>query len=80
MVLATEGDEREAASWEDQHTPLAPQDTLEVALRRFDSSGEVHMAVAEPADPTRIIGWASRLDALEAYNNALIKANVEEHR
>ncbi len=78
MELVTEDHDLEAE--EDDISPLSPQDTLEVALRRFDSSGKVHLMVADPESPGRIIGRASRLDALEAYNNALIRANVEEHR
>ncbi len=55
-------------------------DTLEAALRVFDSSGLARIAVVDSEDNDHVIAWATRLDAIEAYNAALIQANVEAYR
>lgn len=59
---------------------LLPSDTLERALRAFDTSGGTRIAVVAEADTGVIVGWVERLDALDAFNRALIDATVEEHR
>ncbi|MEM1306772.1 MAG: chloride channel protein, partial [Pseudomonadota bacterium] len=59
---------------------LMPGDTLERALREFDRCDSRRIAVVSGRDETRVIAWADRIDALSAYNRALIERNVEEHR
>lgn len=59
---------------------LAPSDTLESALRLFDSTGLPRLPVVDPQDPTRVTAWALRVQALAVYNAALIETSVEEHR
>lgn len=59
---------------------LLPSDTLERALRTFDTTGESRIAVVSDADTTVVIGYAERIQALNAFNRALIDATVEEHR
>ncbi len=59
---------------------LRPADSLENALRTFDSSGQASVPVVDPDDATRIIGHASQVRALRFFNKALIDISVEEHR
>ena len=59
---------------------LQINDTVEQALRAFDRTGHRHIAVVAPSDTEQIIGWAVRVDALQAFNQALIASHVEEHR
>ena len=59
---------------------LTPADTLETTLRALDRAGESRIAVVDNNDPSVVIAWASRLDAIEAYNKALIQANIEAYR
>ncbi len=59
---------------------LRPTDSLESALRTFDSSGQASVPVVDPDDATRIIGHASQVRALRFFNKALIDISVEEHR
>ena len=55
-------------------------DTLEMALKAFDAAGGTNLAVLDPEDPTRIIGWAQQVRALRYFNEKLIDTHVEEHR
>ena len=71
---------------EDDATPenlrpaaLRAGDSLDVALRAFDTSGQGRLPVVD-ASGTRMIGWASQVRALAFFNKALIDASVEEHR
>ncbi len=59
---------------------LRPDDTLETALRNFDNSGAERLPVVDPADRTKIIGWAKQVRALAWFNKELIASSVEEHR
>jgi len=59
---------------------LMASDTLERALRAFDRSGRVRIAVVAENDQTRVVAWADRISALTTFNRALIDAHVEEHR
>ena len=59
---------------------LRPSDTLETALRTFDTSGEPVLPVVDEADGETVIGRASQVRALERFNASLIAASVEEHR
>ncbi|MCP4386159.1 MAG: chloride channel protein [Hyphomicrobiales bacterium] len=64
----------------DRETVLHSTDSLETALRIFDSSGAERIPVVSPTDQDRIVGWATQVAALARYNKALIEASVEEHR
>ena len=59
---------------------LKPTDTLEHALRLFDTGGHARLPVVDERDPARIITWATQMKALSYFNKALIDASVEEHR
>lgn len=55
-------------------------DTLETALKAFDAAGGTDLAVLDPEDNKRIIGWAKQVKALAFFNEKLIDTQVEEHR
>ncbi len=59
---------------------LTPDDTVEAALRAFDKTGQNRIAVVDARDTDKLVGWAEHVDALNAFNMALIEANVEAHR
>ncbi|WP_436637772.1 chloride channel protein [Microbaculum sp. FT89] len=66
---------------EAEETPsLRADDILEVALRRFDETGNPHLPVVSRTEPPMVIGWAHQIDALERFSKELVEANVEEHR
>ena len=66
---------------EAKETPsLGADDILEVALRRFDETGNPHLPVVSRTEPPMVIGWAHQIDALERFSKELVEANVEEHR
>lgn len=58
---------------------LTKYDTLESALRAFDTNGVTQIPVVDDKDTSVIIGWARQLAATSAFNKALIESNVEEH-
>ena len=73
--------EADAQHVQEKEAPwLMATDTLERALREFDRCGQPRIVVVSANDPTRIIGHADRLSALNLFNKALIDAAVEEHR
>ncbi len=59
---------------------LKAEDTLEAALRAFDTGGYTRLPVVDPRDPGKIIAWASQVRALRYFNRALVAASEEEHR
>ncbi len=59
---------------------LQADETLETALRAFDTMGADRLPVVEKHDRSKIVGWASQSRALSTFNKALIEASVEEHR
>ena len=59
---------------------LRPGDTLETALRLFDTAGAERLPVVGPDDRTILVGWARQVRALSWFNKALIETSVEEHR
>jgi len=59
---------------------LQADETLETALRAFDTMGADRLPVVETHDRSKILGWASQSRALSRFNKALIEASVEEHR
>ncbi len=60
--------------------PVIPSDTLEMALRTFDEGGYTRLAVFDKRTDGALLGWVDQVEALAAYNKALIEANVEEHK
>ncbi|MEM7462977.1 MAG: chloride channel protein [Pseudomonadota bacterium] len=58
---------------------LHPGDTLEKALRTFDSGGHERLPVVEEKAPETIVGWADQVRALRYFNKALVEASEEEH-
>lgn len=59
---------------------LQSDETLETALRSFDTMGEERLPVVNAKDRSKIIGWASQARALSCFNKKLIESSVEEHR
>jgi CIC family chloride channel protein len=59
---------------------LQADETLEMALRRFDALGAERLPVVEPHDRGKIVGTASQARALAWFNKELIAVSVEEHR
>ncbi len=59
---------------------LTPDDSLEAALRAFDRTGQQRIPVVKSADTSKLAGWVEHLDALNAFNDALIEASEEEHK
>ena len=59
---------------------MIPTDTLERDLRTFDDGGYTRLAVLADRDGGELLGWVDQIEALAAYNKALIEANVEEHK
>jgi chloride channel protein, CIC family len=59
---------------------LGADENLEIALRRFDETGQPRLPVVSRTEPPMVIGWAHEIDALERFAQELVEANVEEHR
>jgi len=58
---------------------LHDSDSLESALKSFDSCGKAALPVVRKGDATKIIGTARHVRGLRYFNAALIKATKEEH-
>ena len=58
---------------------LHETDSLESALRNFDTSGTAVLPVVRKGDATRIVGTAQHVKGLRYFNKALIDAAKEEH-
>ncbi len=56
---------------------LHRDDTLEKALRAFGKGSYTRLAVVDKGG--RLVGWADHARAMEAFNEELIDASVEEH-
>lgn len=66
---------------EDENLPkLRSTDTLESALRAFDSGTWEQLPVVGDDDPMQLVGVASQLHALRYFNSALIKETEERHQ
>lgn len=59
---------------------LAPEDTLGHAIELFERTKQDALLVVDPNDPTRVVGRVDHKRALQVFNEALIEANLEEHR
>jgi CIC family chloride channel protein len=64
----------------DRERALPADETLETALRVFDTLGADLLPVVDPYDRGRIVGKISQTHALRALNKELIATSVEEHR
>lgn len=80
MTPLTEDETPDPITSDDETPWVLATDTLESTLRLFDRTGHHRLAVVESSDTTKIVGWANHLDALHAFNQALIDSHVEEHR
>lgn len=58
---------------------LHDTDSLESALKSFDSCGKAALPVVRKGDATKVIGMARHVRGLRYFNAALIKATKEEH-
>ena len=54
-------------------------DNLEKALHIYDNTGLRQIAVLDPDDPARIIGWVYRVDTMRYFNKLLVNTYIEEH-
>jgi CIC family chloride channel protein len=59
---------------------LQSDETLETALRAFDTMGAERLPVVQAKDRSKIVSWASQARALSRFNQSLIDSSVEEHR
>lgn len=59
---------------------LRTDDTLEIALRRFDESGAGTLPVVEPTNTTIVVGAATQVRALTVFNKGLVDRSAEAHR
>ena len=59
-------------------TVLAATDSLNAAIRTMEEAGEEHVAVVADRTSMRMIGVVHEIDAMAAYNRALIAARAEE--
>ncbi|MCB1441595.1 MAG: chloride channel protein [Methyloceanibacter sp.] len=64
----------------DRERALTTDETLESALRAFDTLGAESLPVVAPHDRSQILGRAEQVRALRVFNRELIAASVEEHR
>ena len=80
MTLPEEGAETEYYDPEQETPSLKLTDTLETALRLFDTSGHTRLPVVADGEERRIVGWAEQTKAVSHFNRRLIAASEEEHR
>ncbi|WP_051928788.1 chloride channel protein [Thermopetrobacter sp. TC1] len=78
MVPREKGASRTVPEPFDERPQLEPGDSLEKALRTFNRGNYSRLAVVDAKG--RLVGWADYAKALEAYNDALVEAELEEHR
>ena len=64
----------------DRERALTTDETLESALRAFDTLGAESLPVVAPHDRGQVLGRAEQVRALRVFNRELIAASVEEHR
>jgi CIC family chloride channel protein len=78
MRQLTEDEPTELPEGERERALMASE-TLETALRAFDTLGAESLPVVDPHDRSRIVGRISQAHALRAFNKELIATSVEEH-
>ena len=79
MRPLTEDEATELPEGDREHA-IPSNETLETALRAFDTLGAEILPVVDPHDRSRIVGRLSQAHALRAFNKELIATSVEEHR
>ncbi|MEX3010046.1 chloride channel protein [Hoeflea sp. TYP-13] len=80
FMTAVDPDEPPETYEADGGTPcLHPTDTLDTALRTFDSGGHPLLPVVDEVEGKTIVGWAEQVKALAYFNKRLIDASEEEH-
>ncbi len=79
FMVALEEDE-ELPEFTDDTIRLRPEDSLEAALRIFDSGADARLPVVDGDDDNKIIGWATQVQALSYCNAELVEAIDEAHR
>lgn len=77
--IAIGEDETDLPDLEKDSPRLMLNDTLETALRLFDSTGLTRIEVVAANNNSQIIGHGDRVRALSVYNQALVDAHCEEH-
>ena len=81
MTPLAEGENDQYDLDEDNPTPWLPVNaSIEQVLRLFDRTGLDRIAVIGHDQPTKIVGWALKVEALHHYNQALVDAHVERNR
>lgn len=80
MIALDRQDARAMKGVEKNTDWLTPDDTVEAALRTFNRTGLQRIPVVESSDTGKLAGWVEHLDALNAFNDALIEASEEEHK
>jgi CIC family chloride channel protein len=76
MVLLKDGEEGEL---QENQIHLRPTDSLEFALRVFDSGADLILPVVDETDGKTLIGWAGQVEALSFCNAALVESIDEAH-
>lgn len=80
MTLPEDDAEPEVHDPERNPVVLKPTDTLETALRVFDSGGHTRLPVVSDGDTPTLVGWAEQVKAVAHFNRRLIAASEEAHR
>ncbi len=57
-----------------------PDESVHQALKRMGMYDIGRMPVVQREDPTRIVGWLSRMDIIQAYQMALSRYKLTRHR
>ncbi|MCP5432798.1 MAG: chloride channel protein [Alphaproteobacteria bacterium] len=70
----------EARALAEDEPHLARTDTLGRALALLDEGKLDNVPVVGHGETARVVGIVSYMDALRAYNRALVEADIEEHR
>ncbi|MFT6772717.1 MAG: CIC family chloride channel protein [Paracoccaceae bacterium] len=83
-LRGADGGASDSACWElvEQGAMLTRRDTLEAALPMFDRITSGMIPVVDPGEagaPPELIGALYHIDALKAFNRALIETHREEH-
>jgi len=56
---------------------LTPEDNLDTAMKRFAQKDLGQLPVVDPQNPKKLIGMLKRTDVINAYNNAILKRDME---
>jgi len=56
---------------------LTPEDTLETAMKKFAQKDLGQLPVVDSKNPKKLLGMIKRTDVINAYNNAILKQEME---